>query len=136
MLRPNCAHERSVDESAFPLLRADRLRLPCHGGSAQEHNKNSNRHQFSSRAHDADRALGMGDIAPKFNSFEWVAATITGHDVAAIENALRQRDANRPTVIAAETVKGLGVKLMENNPAWHYRSPSKEELEAMLQELA
>ena len=86
--------------------------------------------------HSTDRALGMGDIAAKFAAFGWAATTVDGHDAAAIETALRARDLQRPTVIVAETIKGRGVTEMENNPAWHHRSPSKEELEAIFQELA
>ena len=86
--------------------------------------------------HSTDRALGMGDIAEKFRAFGWAAKTINGHDSAAIESALRTHEEERPTAIVAETIKGKGVKQMENNPAWHHRAPSKEELEAMLQELA
>lgn len=86
--------------------------------------------------HSTDRALGMADIAAKFAAFGWAATTIDGHDTVAIESAMLRSDPNRPTVIVAETIKGRGVKQMENNPAWHHRCPSKEEMEAMLQELA
>ena len=38
--------------------------------------------------------------------------------------------------IIAETIKGFGCKRMENSPAWHHRTPSRDELAAILQELA
>jgi transketolase len=78
----------------------------------------------------------MGDMAAKFAAFGWTATTINGHDHAAIATALRARDPQKPTAVIAETIKGHGVKQMENNPAWHHRCPSKEEMEAMFQELA
>ncbi len=86
--------------------------------------------------HSTDRALNMGNLTAKFAAFGWRATGINGHDHEAIASALRARDQHKPTAIVAETIKGHGVKQMENNPAWHHRSPSKEELEAMFQELA
>jgi transketolase len=83
--------------------------------------------------HSTDRALRLGDIAAKFAAFEWSAAIIDGHDHEAIYNALARPAPDRPTVIVAETVKGRGCPLMENNPAWHHRVPTPEELPSILQ---
>jgi transketolase len=129
---------RKIDRRVFVLV-GD---AECNEGSIWEATLLAAHHGLSNLTcivdynHSTDRALGMGDIAAKFDSFGWSAVKINGHDAAAIENALRQRNPNRPTAIVAETIKGHGVKQMENNPAWHHRSPSKEELESMLQELA
>ena len=40
-----------------------------------------------------------------------------------------------PRCLIAETVKGKGLSLMENNPAWHWRMPSKKELKVFKSEL-
>ena len=40
------------------------------------------------------------------------------------------------SIVLHNTVKGKGVSFMENNPIWHYRSPSPEEYQKALQELA
>ena len=37
--------------------------------------------------------------------------------------------------VIAETIKGRGVKMMENSHAWHRRSPNKDELDLILEEL-
>ena len=114
----------------------------CNEGSIWEALLLAAHHQLSNLTcivdynHSTDRALGLGDLAAKFGAFGWAAATINGHDHEAIEAALLAHDPQKPTVIIAETIKGYGVKQMENNPAWHHRCPSKEELEAILQELA
>jgi transketolase len=127
---------RQVDRRVFVLV-GD---AECNEGSIWEavllaaHHGLSNLTCIVDYNHSTDRALGMGNIAAKFSAFGWVATTIDGHDVVAIENALRAPDPQRPTVIVAETIKGRGVKEMENNPAWHHRSPSKQELEDMFQE--
>ena len=100
------------------------------------HHKFSNLTCIVDYNHSTDRALNMGDMAAKFAAFGWRATTIDGHDHAAIEAALLARDPQKPTAVIAETIKGHGVKQMENNPAWHHRCPSREEMEAMFQELA
>jgi transketolase len=129
---------RKMDRRVFVLV-GD---AECNEGSIWEaillaaHHRLSNLTCIVDYNHSTDRALGMGNIAAKFDAFGWAATSINGHDAATIENALRQSDPERPTAIVAKTIKGYGVKQMENNPAWHHRSPSKEELESMLQELA
>ena len=85
--------------------------------------------------HSTDRALEVGDLAEKFTSFGWQATIIRGHDHSEIYDALSAQSKVRPTLIVAETVKGFGVKRMENEPAWHHRSPNKEELKEILEEL-
>jgi transketolase len=40
-----------------------------------------------------------------------------------------------PLIVLATTVKGKGVSFMNNSVAWHYRSPSEEELTDALIEL-
>ena len=42
---------------------------------------------------------------------------------------------NKPKVIIANTIKGFGIKSMENNPAWHHRSPNEQELTIFSNEL-
>lgn len=86
--------------------------------------------------HSTDRALLVGDIAAKFAAFGWAAATINGHDHDAICGAVARTEPDRPMAIVAETVKGLGCKRMENDPAWHHRAPTPEELPGILEELA
>jgi transketolase len=84
----------------------------------------------------SDRALGMGDLQKKFAAFGWRACTIDGHDHAAIRKALDRRCAGAPAAVVARTVKGRGIREMENEPAWHHRAPSPLELPRFLEELA
>lgn len=84
--------------------------------------------------HSTDRALDMGNIAEKFASFGWDASIIDGHDHSAIHNALKAVS-NKPRAIIANTIKGKGSKTMENNPAWHHKSPTAEEFEVVLAEI-
>jgi transketolase len=85
--------------------------------------------------HSTDRALKVGDLAHKFVSFGWEARVINGHDHAEILGALELRHGSKPVVVVAETTKGSGVSRMENEPAWHHRSPSDLELQEIIGEL-
>jgi len=54
-------------------------------------------------------------------AFGWHTIEIDGHDVDAIESAYAEAEQTkgRPTVVIAHTIKGKGVKAIENQPGWH-----------------
>jgi transketolase len=61
-------------------------------------------------------------LADKWQAFGWNVRTVDGHDVAALGSVLRDvRDHPNglPTVVIATTVKGKGVRFMEENFGWH-----------------
>ena len=41
----------------------------------------------------------------------------------------------KPSLIIANTIKGKGVSIMENNPNWHFRIPRGKELAVFRKEL-
>lgn len=86
--------------------------------------------------HSTDRALSVGSIEDKFKSFGWKCLSINGHDHKEIERALKTKHSDQPLAIIANTIKGFGAKMMENNPDWHHRSPNQEELEILMKELS
>jgi transketolase len=86
--------------------------------------------------HSTDRALNMGNVASKFEAFGWAVELIPGHDHAEIYKALNNYPKNKPLVIIAETIKGYGVKRMENEPAWHHRALNDEEFKSVIEELS
>jgi transketolase len=45
------------------------------------------------------------------------------------------RPSNKPKAIIARTIKGKGILAMEGKLEWHYRSPSKEQLELFIKEI-
>ena len=66
----------------------------------------------------------------------WETLEIDGHDHAALAAALDKGGRNgRPRVVIAHTVKGKGVSFMENQLAWHYKSPDAAQYEAARAEL-
>lgn len=73
----------------------------------------------------------------KWKAFHWHVQCIDGHDInaicSAIENAKVEID--RPSYIECKTVKGKNIPYMENNNAWHKRTPTYEELQIARQVL-
>jgi transketolase len=65
--------------------------------------------------------MKLEPLAAKWRAFGWAVAEIDGHDMAAILSAFRDAatTTGMPSVIIAHTVKGKGVPVMENVPAWH-----------------
>jgi transketolase len=59
--------------------------------------------------------------AARAQAFGWHAIEIDGHDVEQIDAAYAEAAATsgRPTVVIARTVKGKGVKAVENQNGWH-----------------
>jgi transketolase len=68
-----------------------------------------------------DNIMRLEPLAAKWSAFGWAVAEIDGHDISAILSAFRSAAVTMgaPSVIIAHTVKGKGVPVMENIPAWH-----------------
>jgi transketolase len=73
-----------------------------------------------------EEVLQLNPLADKWNSFGWNTKTINGNVCDEILSNLNQFTS--PTCLIAETIKGKGVSFMENELAWHYKSPSDAEL--------
>jgi transketolase len=81
------------------------------------------------------------DLEPfvgKWQAFGWHTIEVDGHDFTQLAGAFEQARLikGRPTVIVAHTVKGRGVSFMENNPYFHGKAPTAEQVELALKELA
>jgi transketolase len=76
-------------------------------------------------------------LAAKYAAFGWDVMRIDGHDMNQVVDALEQARAIRgkPVVILADTIKGKGVRFMENQPGWHGKAPNREELMKALEDL-
>ena len=81
--------------------------------------------------------LDLEPLAAKWRAFSWAVQEIDGHDPREIEKALLSVpfDVGQPSCIIAHTIKGKGVSFMENQLAWHYKSPNDEQLRQALAEL-
>ena len=81
--------------------------------------------------------LDLDPLADKWRAFRWEAREIDGHDHNAIAQAFADAPfaAGRPSVLIAHTVKGKGVSFMENQLAWHYKTPDAAQLAQALAEI-
>jgi transketolase len=83
--------------------------------------------------------MDLEPFADKWRSFGWHPIHVAdGHDFAAVTGALEEAKARKdgPTAVICETIKGKGVSYMENNPDFHGKAPSAEQLDQALKELA
>src|SRR3989442_13187615 len=62
-----------------------------------------------------------GVYVARARAFGWNAIEIDGHDVEEIDRAYKEAEGTtgRPTVIVARTIKGKGVKAVEDKEGWH-----------------
>ena len=86
--------------------------------------------------HSTDRALMLSNLEGKFEQFGWKAMTIDGHNHEALYKALSTLNSKKPLVVICNTIKGYGIKQMENAPEWHHRAPNKQEMIDFIEQLA
>ena len=83
-----------------------------------------------------ENTMGTPDWDEKFASFGFEVRTVNGHDVESfVKTVKRNNDTDKPLCIIADTVKGKGVSIMENNPNWHFKLPGRKDLKVFKQEL-
>ena len=71
------------------------------------------------------------DKLKKLKGFGLAPVICNGHDVINLARLIKpavKPSSKVPRVIIAETVKGFGLKCMENIPRFHFRTPTPEEL--------
>jgi transketolase len=62
----------------------------------------------------------LDSYANRARAFGWHAIEIDGHNVEEIDQAYKEAEASDlPAVVVAHTIKGKGVKAVENKPGWH-----------------
>jgi len=93
-----------------------------------------NRWQATGRS---EEVMALQPLKDKWRAFGWSACEVDGHDVGALVECLRNvpDGTGRPVAIVAHTVKGKGVSFMEDDNNWHYRIPTREEVDAAHTEL-
>ncbi|GAB2853562.1 transketolase [Pseudoduganella ginsengisoli] len=80
--------------------------------------------------------IDFGNFEDKWKAFGWNVCGIDGHNIPEIHNALVNCQVEgKPKVLVAHTVKGKGVKFMENNNEWHHNRLTKTHYEQALIEL-
>jgi transketolase len=121
----------------------------CHEGSVWESALFAGHHRLSSlttivdsnqlSASDRlDDYLAVEPLREKWLAFGWDVLTVDGHSIPALLAAFhdaRDRNRERPLAIIARTIKGKGVRFMEDRPEWHYRIPAGDEVTIARREL-
>ena len=82
------------------------------------------------------RSIKFFDLKKKLSTFSNKIYEINGHNLIEIDNILKICLKNNSfNIIIANTVKGYGIKEIANNPAWHHKVPTDEELKKFEKEL-
>lgn len=81
--------------------------------------------------------MGLEPLVDKFTSFGWDVKEVDGHDHQQLQKAMDIRlvKPQKPLMVIAHTIKGKGVKFMENEVHWHYAPPTDQELSIALEQL-
>jgi len=81
--------------------------------------------------------MNIEPLDEKWKSFGWEVVQADGHNLVELVNVLNNTPivTDKPTMVIANTVKGKGVPMAENQAGWHHHVPTDEELEIALNEL-
>ena len=83
-----------------------------------------------------DDCLSLNPIGKKLSGFDFDIFDINGHDTKDIESCLKI-ETLKPKIILANTVKGKGFSIMENQANWHYwQGLTPEQVEQCRKEIA
>lgn len=87
----------------------------------------------------SEKSICMDPYTDKWKAFGWNVVEIEdGNDMEQVTDALdslENADAQIPTVVIANTVKGKGISFMERQIKWHAGSLNEKDLETALAEL-
>lgn len=94
-----------------------------------------NRLQISGNTEDV---MSQDDLHERFASFGWYVIDVEdGNDIDQLKEAFEKAKTvkGRPSVLIANTVKGKGSSVMENQANWHHKVPNEEELAQIRKDL-
>lgn len=81
----------------------------------------------------------LDSLSEKWTAFGWEVVEVDGHnhsELVNVFNYILNRKSDKPIVVIAKTIKGKGIKFMENDPAWHTKKVStSDEIQIALNEL-
>ena len=87
---------------------------------------------------DVSDICDIADLGAKWRAFGWHTIELKdGHDIAAIDAAITEaKQADKPSMIILNTVKGKGVKFIEEMGFGNHSIPmTKEQMEAAIAEI-
>lgn len=81
-----------------------------------------------------EETLSIEPLKEKIEAFGWECYEVNGHDHEELRNVISVKT-EKPRCVIARTLKGKGVSYMENEVAWHYKTPNEEQLKIALEEI-
>jgi transketolase len=84
-----------------------------------------------------EEVMPLEPLKAKYEAFNWHVLEVDGNNIAAFVDAVGSARAvfEKPTVIIANTIPGMGVSFMEKDYVWHGKAPNSAEAKKALQEL-
>lgn len=84
-----------------------------------------------------ENVMPLEPLKAKYESFNWEVLEADGNNIREFVDVVREARAvyEKPTVIIAHTIPGMGVSFMEKDFTWHGKPPDKEEAKKALHEL-
>ena len=82
--------------------------------------------------------MDLEPLDKKFGVFGWNTLTVDGHDLTGLYEALsglKENETGRPGVLIANTVKGKGVKSLENDPLCHIKNLNEAQIKEAIEGL-
>jgi transketolase len=83
-----------------------------------------------------DEIMNVKNLEKKWSSFNWSTASVDGHNISQITEALKIQDNDLPRAIIAKTIKGKGFSFSENNNDWHHKVMTSKNYHEALNELS
>ena len=79
--------------------------------------------------------MDLKNLTNKFKSFGCEAIEIDGHDIKKIYKSLNKKNSKKPKVIVANTTKGKGIQMFENDNNWHHSVITKSIYKNIIKQL-
>ena len=113
----------------------------CHEGTIWEslllcnHYKLNNITIIIDRNYSRESDLSLGNLSNRLKEFSQDIHQVNGHDEKKLLNLLNKKNKSfNPKIIVANTIKGFGSKVIEEDNSWHHRYPkNKFELDKIIQ---
>lgn len=82
------------------------------------------------------RSLPYKNIKKLVSGFGIYVDQVDGHCIKSMyEKFLNHKKIKRPKILIANTIKGKGLKIMENNPEWHHKIPTTNQINEFFKDL-
>ena len=87
---------------------------------------------------DTEKLLQLEPVEEKWKAFGWESTSVDGHSFEGLLEAFSRigKKPGRPLLIVANTTKGKGISIMENEQDWHYwQGLSEDQIKQIRDEL-